>query len=308
MTLLSVRSLTKTFRGEDGPRAAVSNLDFDLDCGEILAFLGPNGAGKTTTIKMIAALVKPDHGRVLIDGEDPQCHSQCLSKIGAILEGNRNLYWRLTPIENIEYFAGIRGIPRKKARSEGETLLERFGLADRMRSPVFKLSRGMQQKVAIIISLVHRPRLLLLDEPSLGLDVEAANDMNEIIQQLAGAGIGVLLTTHQLALAEKLAQNVLIIRNGRKVLHCPLHEALRETNRRNHTISLLAPLTDVQHSHLRILGAQLQSSTVTFSGDSAVLYAVLDLLRPLEINEIRTSARTLDDVFMEIARHAQPAC
>lgn len=307
MSLLSVRSLTKSFRGENGPRVAVSDLDFDLDHGEILAFLGPNGAGKTTTIKMISALIKPDRGEVLIDGEDPHRNPRHLNSIGAILEGNRNLYWRLTPIENIEYFAGVRGIPRQTARAHGKPLLERFGLADRMTSPVFKLSRGMQQKVAIVIALVHRPRLLLLDEPTLGLDVEAANDMKDIVRQLAVEGIGVLLTTHQLMLAEKLAQNVLIIRNGNKVLHCRLHEALQDRNRQNHTISLSAPPTDTQHTHLAALGARLQDSTLTFSGDSATLYAVMDALRPLEIAEIRTSARTLDDVFMEIARHVQYA-
>jgi ABC-2 type transport system ATP-binding protein len=307
MPLLSVHSLTKTYRTETGPRVAVSDLDFDLDRGEVLAFLGPNGAGKTTTIKMISALVRPDEGQVLIDGEDPHRTPRCLTSIGAILEGNRNVYWRLTPLENIEYFAGIRGIPRREAQKRGKELLERLGLADRMNSPVAKLSRGMQQKVAIVITLVHRPRLLLLDEPTLGLDVEAANDMQDIIRQLAAEGIGILLTTHQLALAEKLARDVLIIRNGKKVLHCHLDEALRGSNLRNHTITVLTPLTESQQAHLVNLGARPQDSTVTFSGDSATLYEVLDALRPMEIVEIRTTARTLDDVFLEVARHARYA-
>jgi ABC-2 type transport system ATP-binding protein len=307
MSLLSVRSLTKSFRGEHGPRLAVSDLDFDLKRGEILAFLGPNGAGKTTTIKMVSGLIQPDRGQVLIDGEDPHRNLKCLQSVGAILEGNRNVYWRLTPMENVEYFAGIRGMPRKEARLRGKALLERFGLADRMTSPVFRLSRGMQQKIAIIIALVHRPRLLLLDEPTLGLDVEAASDMKDIVRHLATEGIGVLLTTHQLALAEKIAENVLIIRDGRKVLHCPLQEALRDRHRRNHTIALSAQPTESQSTNLIALGAQLQNSTITFSGDSTALYAVLDAVRPLEIAEIRTASRTLDDVFMEIARHAQHA-
>lgn len=301
MSLLSVRGLTKSFKGEAAVRIAVSDLSFDLACGEILAFLGANGAGKTTTIKMVAALIKPDHGSVSICGLNPYKHPHCLAFLGAILESNRNTYWRLSPLENIDYFAGLRGIRRTEAHARGTELLDRFGLKDRINTPVANLSRGMQQKIAIILALIHRPKLLLLDEPTLGLDLESSSDMKQIVQQLATEGIGILLTTHQLALAEALAHNLLILKEGRKVLHCPLHEALRNTNDRVFSISLLSQPSWAQQHKLGELGAKVDGSLVNFTGDSLLLYAILDALRPLEVDEIKTSARSLDDVFLEIA-------
>lgn len=301
MSLLSVDGLCKRFKGERGTRVAVSSLSFDLVPGEILAFLGPNGAGKTTTIKMVAALIRPDSGSVLIDGIDPHRNPECLNSVGAILESNRNVYWRLSPLENVEYFAGVRGIPRREARARAVDLLARFGLAGRIDTPVAKLSRGMQQKLAIVLALVHRPRLLLLDEPTLGLDLESANDMKQIVQQLASDGIGVLLTTHQLTLAESLAHNLLIIKDGREVLHCPLRDALQDTRAKVYAITVLTQPTWAEKQRLAELGADVRDLIVTVQADSRTLYAVLDIVRPLEVDEIRTSSRSLDDVFLELA-------
>jgi ABC-2 type transport system ATP-binding protein len=280
---------------------AVSELSFDLAEGEVLAFLGPNGAGKTTTIKMVAALIQPDSGTVLIGGIDPYKHPSCLNYVGAILESNRNVYWRLSVLENVEYFSGIRGrMSRREARSRATEFLQRFGLAERVNTPVATLSRGMQQKVAIVLALIHRPRLLLLDEPTLGLDLAASRDMVQIIKEMASEGIGILLTTHQLTLAESLAHNVLIIKAGRKLLHCPLQAALQVKQTRSYSITILSDLAWPQQRRVAELGAVIQQRTVTFSGSSETLYRILDLLKPAEIDEIKTSARSLDDVFTEI--------
>ena len=300
MALLSVDSISRSFHSNQGTRLAVSELSFDLAEGEILAFLGPNGAGKTTTIKMVASLIKPDSGTISIGGIDPYSHPTCLNSVGAILESNRNVYWRLSALENVEYFAGIRGIARREARRHATELLQRFGLADRLNTPVANLSRGMQQKVAIVLSLVHRPRLLLLDEPTLGLDLDASRDMVQIVKDLSAEGISILLTTHQLALAESLAHNVLIIKHGRKLLHCPLQAALHGKQSRSYTITLVKEPTWLQQRRLAELGAQAQRRLITLKDDSETLYRVLDILKPLEIDEIKTSARSLDDVFTEI--------
>lgn len=174
MALLEVENLRKTFRSGSGDVEAVRGISLKIEEGIVLGFLGPNGAGKTTTIKMIAGLVRPDSGSIRVAGLNPHDGPEALRHIGAVLEGNRNIYWRLTPLENLEYFGVLKGMAAKVARAKGREILERFGLAEKMKSPVQELSRGMQQKIAIAVALVHEPSLLLLDEPTLGLDVEAA--------------------------------------------------------------------------------------------------------------------------------------
>ena len=125
---LDAQHLKKSYGRGKARFEAVRDVSLRIYAGEVLAFLGPNGAGKTTTIKMIGGLVRPDAGKVSIDGLDPHGQSMALKRVGAVLEGNRNLYWRLTPLENIEYFGGLRQVPRRVARQRGEQLLEQFGL------------------------------------------------------------------------------------------------------------------------------------------------------------------------------------
>jgi len=166
--VMETRNLCKSYGRGKQRFEAVQQVSLTLHQGEVLAFLGPNGDGKTTTIKMIAGLVRPDGGQVTVAGADPHRQPGALRNIGAVLEGNRNLYWRLTPEENLEYFGVLRQVPRKVAHRRGLELLARFGLQEKRNVPVQKLSRGMQQKVAIAVALIHHPQLLLLDEPTLG--------------------------------------------------------------------------------------------------------------------------------------------
>jgi ABC-2 type transport system ATP-binding protein len=182
---LEVDSLRKTFRYGNKLVEAVRSVSLSLASGEVLAFLGANGAGKTTTIKMIAGLIRPDAGQVRIAGVDPHSNSQALQMLGAVLKGNRNLYWRLTPEENLEYFGVLKGLSCREARRRGRVLLERFGLLSKCHTTVQTLSRGMQQKLAIAVALIHQPQLLLLDEPTLGLDVDVMRSLTSLTRQLA---------------------------------------------------------------------------------------------------------------------------
>ncbi|MEO1619809.1 MAG: ABC transporter ATP-binding protein, partial [Cyanobacteria bacterium J06632_3] len=125
---LASEGLRKSYGGRKRRFEAVRGVSLEIAAGEVLAFLGPNGAGKTTTIKMIAGLIRPDAGWVRIAGKDPHCQPQALRGVGAVLEGNRNLYWRLTALENLEYFGVLRQMPRKAARQRGLALFEAFGL------------------------------------------------------------------------------------------------------------------------------------------------------------------------------------
>lgn len=189
---------------------AVDNISFDILAGEIVGFLGPNGAGKTTTIKMIAGLINPDKGAIEYNIKNPT--------IGVVLEGARNIYWRLTVWENLIYYGGLRNMPGKQVVERSKLLLDEFGLSDKTHKPVQTLSRGMQQKLAIIIAILHDPDLILLDEPTLGLDVMSTRAIKQRIKELAHQqNKAVLITTHQMDLAQHICDRIVVFSKGKIV-------------------------------------------------------------------------------------------
>lgn len=214
---VSVSSLVKAYR-PDGPKA-VDDVSFDVQPGTVMGLLGPNGAGKTSIIKMVLGLVSPTEGRACLAGYDvSRQRSQALQHAGAVLEGSRNIYWRLSARGNLEYFGGLRGLRGKPLKNRIDLVLDLLGLLDRADEETRQFSRGMQQKVALAVAMLHDPDVLLLDEPTLGLDVQAARTMTETVQQLARSqGKTILLTTHQMALAEALCDRILVIDHGKTV-------------------------------------------------------------------------------------------
>lgn len=287
---------------------AVRGVSLSIRAGEVLAFLGPNGAGKTTTIKMIAGLIRPDTGWVKIAGADPHRQPQALRGVGAVLEGNRNLYWRLTPLENLEYFGVLRQMPRQRVRQRGEQLLEAFGLMDKRHVPVQKLSRGMQQKIAIAVALIHEPKLLLLDEPTLGLDVESGTTVKRLVRQVAASGCAILLTTHQLNVAEELSDRVAIIRQGQIVAEQSTQTLIRQfSNSAAYEIEFEGVLSDEKRAAIASLGATVSDRHIRYSAPSktsptptANLYKILSLLDPLPLLEVRQDKADLTDVFLKL--------
>ncbi|MEO0867857.1 MAG: ABC transporter ATP-binding protein [Cyanobacteria bacterium J06642_11] len=301
---LDAQHLKKSYGRGKQRFEAVRDVSLRIRTGEVLAFLGPNGAGKTTTIKMIGGLVRPDGGQVRIDGLNPHRQSTALKRVGAVLEGNRNLYWRLTPLENIEYFGGLRQVPRRTARQRGEYLLEQFGLMDKRKTPVQKLSRGMQQKLAIAVALVHKPTLLLLDEPTLGLDVEASETVKTLVRDIAAGGCAILLTTHQLDVAEELSDRVAVIRRGEIIAEQSTQALIQQFSGSLYRIDCAQPIDDQRAERIIALGGSVTDNQVQFSGDT--LYPLLDILRPLPIKEIRQDRADLTDVFLSLIRDRAP--
>lgn len=216
-TAISVHKLRKEFRSRGKTIVAVDGIDFTMRRGEILGFLGPNGAGKTTTIKMLCGLVKPTSGSLLIGGLDLAVnHRKAMHRLGAVLEGSRNTYWRLTVSENLEYFAYSRGRVSSDFRQRRDRVLASLGLTEKRNEPVQKLSRGMQQKVALGCALIADPEVLLLDEPTLGLDLQSSLAIQQEIKRLADQeGKSILLTTHQMEIAHALSTRVAVMNSGR---------------------------------------------------------------------------------------------
>lgn len=214
---IQVSGVTKWYPGAE--KTAVAGVSLSLHPGETLALLGPNGAGKTTTVKMIAGLILPTSGAIHVLGHDMvRARTKGVRHIGAVLEGARNLYWRLSALENLRYFGSLRLVPRRELSHRIEELLALFGLEENRHQEVRQFSRGMQQKLAIAAALLHDPEILLLDEPTLGLDVQAAKRLEAMIAQLAQEqGKAILLTSHMMPLAEKLADRIFVIHEGREV-------------------------------------------------------------------------------------------
>jgi ABC-2 type transport system ATP-binding protein len=197
---------------------AVDGVSLQIKQGEVFGLLGPNGAGKSTTIRMLCTLLEPTSGTAHVNGFDIVKQSnQVRQNLGTVLAGERSIYWKLTARENLEYFAALYHIPADIARLRIDELLERMELTARANDLVEKYSTGMKQRVAIARSLLARPPILLLDEPTLGLDPQAARRVRELVTELKSEGHTILLTTHYMEEADQLSDRIGIIDQGKVI-------------------------------------------------------------------------------------------
>lgn len=208
---LELKGLLKTY----GKKTAVDHFDLTVPRGELYALLGPNGAGKTTTLRMTAGLLKPDGGSVRIFGIDALADPAAAKRITAWLPDEPMLYDKLTPVEFLEFVGGLWGVPPKVARQRAEDLLRMLGLWDERAQRCEGFSRGMKQKASLAGALIHEPQLLILDEPLTGLDAAAAKLVKDLLQERTRAGATVILTTHILEVAERIADRIGIIAAGK---------------------------------------------------------------------------------------------
>jgi ABC-2 type transport system ATP-binding protein len=207
---LELRGLRKSF-----DRVAVDGLDLQIRAGEVFALLGPNGAGKTTTLRMAAGLLRPDAGSISVCGLDALADPAAAKRVTAWLPDEPLLYDKLTPLEYLEFVAGLWSVPPDQAARRAQDLLERLGLWPHRDERCEGFSRGMRQKVMLAGALLHDPRLLILDEPLTGLDAAAARDVKDLLRSRLQAGTGIVLTTHILDVAERIAGRIGIIAAGR---------------------------------------------------------------------------------------------
>ena len=217
-TVLQVEGIDKRFELVQ----AVDDVSFSVERGEILGFLGPNGAGKTTTIRMILGIFDPDAGEIH-SSLDPSSRRVPKEKTGYLPE-ERGLYGDAKVLELLVYFGELKGMARAEARERTRRWLERFDLLDWESKKVEKLSKGMQQKVQFIAAVLHRPDLVVLDEPFAGLDPVNQDLLREIIRGLKEDGAAVLLSSHQMNRVEELCDRIFLIHNGRRVLYGNLDE------------------------------------------------------------------------------------
>ncbi len=215
MPMIEAHNLSKKF----GQRLAVDDLSLQVDEGEVLGFLGPNGAGKTTTIRMLSGIIAPTSGSATVAGLRPDREPEKLHETVGLLTESAGFYDRLTARRNLEYFAGFyTGL---QVEPQVEKYLKITGLWERQRDKVGTFSKGMKQRLALARALLHEPKVLFLDEPTAGLDPEAAQEVRQMIKKLSAEGRTIFLSTHNLAEAEYLCHRIAVIRTRLLALDTP---------------------------------------------------------------------------------------
>ena len=222
---------------------AVNGIDLRVERGEIFGVLGPNGAGKTTTLRMLATLLEPTSGEVRVLGIDVRTDPRAIrANLGAMLSGERSLYWKLTARENLEYFAALYHVPPKETKARIETALVAVKLVDRADDYVERYSTGMRQRLALARALLPDPPLVILDEPTVGLDPQSARDLRDRVRELKRQGRTVLLTTHYMEEADQLCDRIAIVDHG-EIVALDTPAALKRRIRAEEVVSLEIAMT-----------------------------------------------------------------
>ena len=310
--ILSIEGLRKVYSSRKrGDIVAVDGVTFDVSQRQIVGLLGPNGAGKTTTIKSICTLLKPTSGKITVDGIDAlEKPRKAVAKVAAVLEGNRNIYWRLTAIENLELFAGLHGISAKHAREEIGGLLERFRLEDKAKAEARTMSRGMQQKLAVACAFIRHTPILLLDEPTLGLDVETSLELREQLKQMATEqDKTILISSHDMDVVQDLCERVIIVNEGKIVTDDKVGSLLELFKARAYRFEIVGRLGSDQ---VDILKADFPMAEVTLDehrslidvqfANNTQIYELMEALRRFgsEIEAMDRQDPDLEQIFLKI--------
>ncbi|OIJ15579.1 ABC transporter ATP-binding protein [Anaerobacillus arseniciselenatis] len=313
--IIEVRGINKQYvkRKTKEVITAVNDVSFDVHRGEVLGLLGPNGAGKTSTIKMICGLLQADAGSIHINGLDiKKKRLKALKHISAVLEGNRNLYWRLTVRENLEYFAGNRGLSRKDVKEQVEKLLKQFRLKEKENELVNGLSRGMQQKLAIAVALLANTEVILLDEPTLGLDVEISYELREILKMIVKEEKRtIIISSHDMPVVQELCDRTIIINKGTVVVDEKVENLLKLFETRAYSIKLGGTLSVAQEQQLLVKfplctyeGSSHETVVNINLEKSEDIYDLFDIFKAegTVVESIDRTTIDFEQVFMEIVK------
>ncbi|MGD1856981.1 MAG: ABC transporter ATP-binding protein [Leptolyngbyaceae cyanobacterium] len=299
--MLDIENLSKTF----GQRQVLRNLTLKLPPGEVYGLLGPNGAGKTTTINLLCGLLRPDTGQVLISGEPVSDKTK--SYLGIMPQQNL-LYQSLTCWENLSFFAKIYGLNASLRSQRIRTCLEAVNLSDRSDSVVGSLSGGMQRRLSLAVAIVHQPKLVVLDEPTTGLDIEARYDVWELIRQLQQQTVTVLLTTHLLDEAERLCDRIGFLKQGQLLtqgsladlcVHIPAQEIV--TMRTTDEAAAIAKAQSCGFTPRRY-----DKSLAFWVPEKLELQELLARFDGVPIDSIARSPVTLEHIYLEVTRLSEP--
>ncbi len=227
--MLEIYALTKKF----GDKTAVDSLSLTVQDGQICAFIGHNGAGKTTTLKCIAGILSFEQGEILIDKVDIQKQPIQAKKLIAYIPDNPELYEHLKGNDYLNFIADVFTLTKDERKAKIEEYSKRLGIYNELNSPISSYSHGMKQKLALVSGLIHNPKVLLLDEPFVGLDPISSHEFKNIMQELANNGVTIFYSTHVLDVAEKICSHVAIIKEGRLIKYGTMHEITNDNSLEN---------------------------------------------------------------------------
>ncbi len=294
--MLQLEGLTKRF----GEVVALDGCTLSVRSGQMVGFLGPNGAGKTTTMRSIFGLVRPDAGVVAWDGRP----IDAATRLGfGYMPEERGLYPRMTASSQIVYFGRLHGMSRQAAAAEATALLDEFGLAERADARIDELSHGNQQRVQLAVAMVHRPDLLVLDEPFAGLDPVAAAVLAGALERRAAEGAAVLFSSHQLDVVEDLCEDVVIVHRGRVVAEGSVQDLRAASPRRYLDVMLRSGATDWVDGlgGVEVVSRKAGRARLLITGDLDLVALSSAATAAGEVVEFALRPPDLSEVFVEVA-------
>ncbi|MBO0897218.1 MULTISPECIES: ABC transporter ATP-binding protein [Arthrobacter] len=291
--MLQVQNLTRTF----GDKVAVDNVSFDVPSGQMTGFVGANGAGKTTTMRMIMGVLSATSGEVLLDGAPLTALAR--STFGYMPE-ERGLYPKQPILDQLIYLGQLHRMSQSQARKGAMDLLERFGLGGRTKDKLESLSLGNQQRVQIAASLLHKPNVLILDEPFSGLDPVAVDSMVELLRERTSAGVPVLFSSHQLDLVDRLCDSMVVLQQG-KVIASGTGDALRARAVNRHRITVSPDAGWVRDEPgIRVLDVAGPTAVLEFDDDDARQRLLATALTRGSVEEFAPIRPSLSEIYREV--------
>jgi ABC-2 type transport system ATP-binding protein len=293
MNILSLKSVTKAFK----EKKAVDNISFDIPAGSMFGLLGPNGAGKTTLLRMITTITGPDSGEILFKGERlGNLHPE---RMGYLPE-ERGLYKKMKVGEQLIYLARLKGLSGTEAKKRIKAYMEKFEITDWWNKKINELSKGMQQKVQFVSTIVHEPELIILDEPFSGLDPINTRIIKNEIKQLNQEGTTIIFSTHRMEQVEELCQQILLINDGRKILEGEVTSIKNRYKQNEYRVTYSPPLPEFEVNGIDI--RQTGENEITVKGEDEM--RATDILKKLindglDMQSFNEVLPTLNDIFIQ---------
>jgi ABC-2 type transport system ATP-binding protein len=292
--VISVKSLTKRYASG---HMALDNVDLEIERGEIFALLGPNGAGKTTLISIICGIVNPSEGKVIADGKDIVADYRAARSTIGLVPQELSTDMFETVRATVSFSRGLFGKPRDDARIE--KVLKDLSLWEKRDSKIMTLSGGMKRRVLIAKALAHDPRILFLDEPTAGVDVELRRDMWKMVRALRKTGVTIILTTHYIEEAEEMADRIGVINKGKLILVEEKHALMQKLGKKRLIVTLKSPLADAPAGFEGIT-LEDDGKRLVYTYDARGESRIGELLAKLDFTDLETKQSSLEEIFVSL--------
>lgn len=292
---ITIKNFSKSF----GKKKAVDDLSFEVKKGEIFAFLGANGSGKTTTIRTLLGIYSADAGELLIDNKK---YTQEMSQILGYLPEERGLYLNSKVLETLVYFGELKGIKSKESKKRAVAYLERVGLADKASVKIAKLSSGQQQKVQLGITFINQPPLLILDEPTRGLDPVNRSILMDMLMEMNKAGSTIVFSTHQMEETERIAHRLVMIKEGKRVLYGDVNEVKNSFGDNKIHVSFKGKL----NKNDKLFTSQIDNNFATIDPNDGVSSSeILKYLvsEGVQITKFELTTPSLNEIFIKVSQN-----